>query len=148
MAHIETLREVAPRSRDIIHLGATSCYVTDNTDLVLMRESLAELAENRFHHRFPGTIRLALEVRADAWLHPFSTRPVDHGRQAPCLWCYDLVFDLQDLEYRRDHLKFRGARVRPAPKPASWLCFGATTTRCDGSTGSSPPRWGSMKSTP
>src|SRR5262245_44318281 len=40
MAHIHTLGEVAPGARDIIHLGATSCYVTDNTDLILMRESL------------------------------------------------------------------------------------------------------------
>ena len=42
MAHVHTLGDVAPAARDIIHLGATSCYVTDNTDLILMRESLGD----------------------------------------------------------------------------------------------------------
>ena len=39
MAHVHTLGDVAPSARDIVHLGATSCYVTDNADLILMRES-------------------------------------------------------------------------------------------------------------
>src|SRR5258708_21806519 len=43
MAHIHALGHAAPAARDIIHLGATSCYVTDNTDLILMRESLADV---------------------------------------------------------------------------------------------------------
>jgi adenylosuccinate lyase len=45
MAHIATLKEVAPGCSDIIHLGATSCFVTDNTDLILMRESLQQICE-------------------------------------------------------------------------------------------------------
>ena len=43
MAHIHTLGDVAPGCRDIVHLGATSCFVTDNADLILMRESLNQL---------------------------------------------------------------------------------------------------------
>ena len=43
MAHVHAFGEVAPAARDIIHLGATSCYVTDNTDLILMKESLRDL---------------------------------------------------------------------------------------------------------
>src|SRR5260221_9110675 len=45
MAHIHALAEVCPEARDIIHLGATSCYVTDNTDLLLMREGLGLLRD-------------------------------------------------------------------------------------------------------
>src|SRR5438876_8666521 len=45
MAHIHTLGEVAPRSRPIVHLGATSCYVTDNADLLLMREGLGTVRD-------------------------------------------------------------------------------------------------------
>src|SRR4051812_8885580 len=43
MAHIHALGDVAPGARDVVHLGATSCYVTDNADLILMRESLEQL---------------------------------------------------------------------------------------------------------
>src|SRR5712691_1980460 len=50
-AHIHAFADMAPASRDIIHLGATSCYVTDNTDLILMREGLRMLA-----NRLIGTI--------------------------------------------------------------------------------------------
>src|SRR5438105_48345 len=45
MAHIHTLAEVAPTCREIVHLGATSCYVTDNTDLILMREGLFRIRD-------------------------------------------------------------------------------------------------------
>ena len=45
MAHIHAYGEAAPGARDIIHLGATSCYVTDNTDLILMREGLGLLRD-------------------------------------------------------------------------------------------------------
>src|SRR5437879_1260014 len=45
MAHIHTYGDACPEARDIIHLGATSCYVTDNTDLILMRESLSLLRD-------------------------------------------------------------------------------------------------------
>src|SRR5947209_927468 len=48
MAHIHALAEVCPASRDIVHLGATSCYVTDNTDLLLMREGLTRLRDGLF----------------------------------------------------------------------------------------------------
>src|SRR5437588_5644483 len=61
MAHIHTLGEVAPGARDIIHLGATSCYVTDNTDLILMREALGLVRD-----RVVGVIA-ALSRFAEKW---------------------------------------------------------------------------------
>jgi adenylosuccinate lyase len=111
MAHIHTLGEVAPLSRDIVHLGATSCYVTDNTDLILMRESLDDLC-GKLASTIDALARFALKWRAEPTLGFTHFQPAQLttvGKRA-CLWCYDLVMDLHDLEHRRDGLKFRGAK--------------------------------------
>jgi adenylosuccinate lyase len=111
MAHIHALGEVAPLSRDIVHLGATSCYVTDNTDLLLMRESLADLC-GKLAATIDALARFATKWRAEPTLGFTHFQPAQLttvGKRA-CLWCYDLVLDLRDLEYRRDGLKFRGAK--------------------------------------
>src|SRR5262249_28168222 len=111
MAHIETLREVAPGCRGIIHLGATSCYVTDNTDLILMKETRRQVGEPL------AAVIDALARFAEAWkaeptlgfthLQPAQLTTV--GKRA-CLWLLDLVLDLQELERREDELPFRGAK--------------------------------------
>jgi adenylosuccinate lyase len=111
MAHVETFAEVAPKARDIIHLGATSCYVTDNADLILMRESLNQLCGGL------AAVIDALGKFAEAWkdeptlgfTHFQPAQLTTVGKRA-CLWIYDLVLDLQELERRRDDLQFRGAK--------------------------------------
>jgi len=111
MAHIETLGEVAPKCRGIIHLGATSCYVTDNTDLILMRESLQQLCETL------AAVIDALAQFAQRWkdeptqgfTHFQPAQLTTVGKRA-CLWLYDLILDLEELERRRDELGFRGAK--------------------------------------
>ncbi len=111
MAHIHTLGEVAPLSRDIVHLGATSCYVTDNTDLILMRESLDDLC-GKLAAVIDALARFALRWRAEPTLGFTHFQPAQLttvGKRAS-LWCYDLVLDLNELEHRRDGLKFRGAK--------------------------------------
>lgn len=111
MAHIETLGEVAPGAKEIVHLGATSCYVTDNADLILMRESLdavctslASLIDSlaKFAEQWKGEATLGFTHFQPAQLTTVGKRAV--------LWCYDLVLDLQELERRRDELPFRGAK--------------------------------------
>ncbi|WP_439625332.1 adenylosuccinate lyase [Gemmata sp.] len=111
MAHVETLAEVAPKARDIIHLGATSCYVTDNADLILVRESLNQVCE---------TLAAAIDALgtfAETWkneptlgfTHFQPAQLTTVGKRAT-LWLYDLVLDLRELERRRDELPFRGAK--------------------------------------
>lgn len=111
MAHIDTYAEVCPAARDIIHLGATSCYVTDNTDLLLMREGLRLLSDG-----LAGVIdalaRFALRWRDLATLGFTHFQPAQLttvGKRA-CLWCYDFVLDLHELEHRMHNLRFRGAK--------------------------------------
>lgn len=111
MAHIHTLGEVAPLSRDIVHLGATSCYVTDNADLILMRESLADLC-GKLAASIDALSRFATQWRAEPTLGFTHFQPAQLttvGKRAT-LWCYDLIMDLHDLEHRHDGLKFRGAK--------------------------------------
>ena len=111
MAHIETYAEVCPEARDIIHLGATSCYVTDNTDLILLREGMGILRD-----RLVGVIdalaRFAVRWRDLATLGFTHFQPAQLttvGKRA-CLWCYDFVLDLHELEHRMETLRFRGAK--------------------------------------
>ena len=111
MAHIHTLGDVAPGCRDIIHLGATSCYVTDNADLILMRESLHQVCRS-----LAGVID-ALGSFAMTWkdeptlgfTHFQPAQLTTVGKRAT-LWLFDFVLDLQELERRRDELPFRGAK--------------------------------------
>src|SRR5262245_3246551 len=109
MAHIHTWAEICPGSRDIIHLGATSCYVTDNADLLMMREGLQVLAR-----RLAGVIyllsRFAREWKDEPTLGFTHFQPAQLttvGKRA-CLWIQDFILDLAEVEHRLATLKFRG----------------------------------------
>jgi adenylosuccinate lyase len=111
MAHIHAFGEAAPLAKEIIHLGATSCYVTDNTDLLLMREGLCLLRD-----RLVGLID-TLARFADRWrnqptlgfTHFQPAQPTTVGKRA-CLWCQDLLLDLEEIEHRLATIRFRGAK--------------------------------------
>src|SRR5579884_932647 len=111
MAHIDTYGEVCPDARDIIHLGATSCYITDNTDLILMREGLY-LLRDRLVGVIDALARFAARWRDQATLGFTHFQPAQLttvGKRA-CLWCYDFVLDLYELEHRLQTLHFRGVK--------------------------------------
>jgi adenylosuccinate lyase len=111
MAHIHAYGEACPGARDILHLGATSCYVTDNTDLLLMREALGLVRD-----RLVGVID-ALARFAERWrdlptlgyTHFQPAQLTTVGKRAT-LWCYDFVLDLHEVEHRLATLRFRGAK--------------------------------------
>jgi len=111
MAHIHVLKDAAPSAGDVIHLGATSCYVTDNADLILMKESLHQLCETL------AAVIDALGRFAETWkdeptlgfTHFQPAQLTTIGKRA-CLWLFDLTVDLRELERRRDELPFRGAK--------------------------------------
>jgi adenylosuccinate lyase len=111
MAHIHTYGEACPSARDIIHLGATSCYVTDNTDLLLMREGL-QLLRERLVGVIDSLAGFAERHRAVATLGFTHFQPAQLttvGKRA-CLWGYDFVLDLNEIEHRLGELRFRGAK--------------------------------------
>ena len=101
MAHVHAFGDAAPAARPIIHLGATSCYVTDNTDLILIREALGLVRD-----RLVGAID-ALADFADRWkdlpclgyTHFQPAQLVTVGKRAT-LWCHELILDLGEVERR------------------------------------------------
>lgn len=111
MAHVHTYGDLCPDARGIIHLGATSCFVTDNTDLLLIREGLT-MVRNRLVTVIDHLARFAEAQRAQpclAFTHLQPAQPTTIGRRA-CLWAYDLVQDLEELEHRLATLKARSTK--------------------------------------
>jgi adenylosuccinate lyase len=111
MAHIHTYRDRCPRAGGILHLGATSAFVTDNTELILMRESL-QLVRTGLVVAIDALARFAEKFRDLPCLgltHLQPAQPTTVGKRAT-LWCYDLVLDLDEVDHRLVQLKFRGAK--------------------------------------
>jgi adenylosuccinate lyase len=111
MAHVHTYGDVCPNARGIIHLGATSCYVTDNADLLLLREGL-QLVARRLVTVIDLLAKFAVEQRSLACLgftHLQPAQPTTVGKRA-CLWAYDLVLDLQEVEHRIGQLRARSVK--------------------------------------
>lgn len=111
MGHIHAYGDACPQARPIIHLGATSCYVTDNTDLLLMREGLQMLCR-RLAAVIDRLGRFALNYRnlpCLAFTHLQAAQPTTLGKRA-CLWAYDLALDLHELEHRLSQLRARSVK--------------------------------------
>ena len=111
MAHIHAYGDVAPKARPIIHLGATSCFVGDNTDLILIREGL-ELLLTKAVCVLERLAAFANEWRALpslGYTHYQPAQVVTVGKRA-CLWAQDLLFDIEDLEQVLARLKCRGVK--------------------------------------
>jgi adenylosuccinate lyase len=111
MAHVHTYGDVAPGARKIIHLGATSCYVTDNTDLILIREALTIIREGLVGAidalgTFAQTYR---DLPCLGYTHYQPAQLVTVGKRAT-LWAYELVLDLTDVERRLADLRFLGVK--------------------------------------
>lgn len=111
MAHVHTFGEVCPKARPVIHLGATSCFVTDNGDLMIYRDALrlvlARLAA--VIGRLGQFAKANREVACLGFTHMQPAQPTTIGKRAT-LWAYDLAMDLEDLESRIDGLKARGVK--------------------------------------
>lgn len=111
MAHVHLLGEQAPEARAIIHLGATSAFVGDNTDLIQHREALG-LVRRRLLGAIASLADFAREHRALPTLgftHFQPAQPTTVGKRAT-LWLQDLLLDLEELDFRIRTLRFRGVR--------------------------------------
>ena len=111
MAHIHAYGALCPRAMPIIHLGATSCYVGDNTDIILMREGL-ELLRGKLVRILNHLGKFALEYKALPTLgftHFQAAQMVTVGKRAT-LWMNELLMDLHELEYRLENLAMLGSK--------------------------------------
>ncbi|MBM4193775.1 MAG: adenylosuccinate lyase [Gemmatimonadetes bacterium] len=111
MAHVHAFGDVAPAARGVIHLGATSAYVTDNTDLIQMRRALG-LLRDRAVRVLRALAAFARTWRAEPTLgytHLQSAQLVTVGKRAT-LWMQDLVLDIAELDTRVARLPLRGVK--------------------------------------
>ena len=111
MAHVHTYGELCPKAMPIIHLGATSCYVGDNTDVILMREGL-ELVRDKIVRVLAHLASFAEEYKALPTLgftHFQAAQLVTVGKRAS-LWMNELLMDLEEVNYRLSTLKLLGSK--------------------------------------
>jgi adenylosuccinate lyase len=125
MAHVHAFGEACPTARPIIHWGATSCYVTDNTDLILIREAL-ELVAARLAHVIGDLGSFAVR-HADlvclAFTHLQPAQPTTVGKRA-CLWNHDLISDLLQVERFADEMAARGVKGTTGTQASFLQLFG------------------------
>ncbi len=111
MAHVHTYGDCCPHARGIIHLGATSCYVGDNADIIQLREAL-RLVRKLLINAIAALADFAQKYKdlpTLAYTHFQPAQPTTVGKRAT-LWLQDLLFDLAALDFQLDSLKLLGCK--------------------------------------
>lgn len=111
MSHVYAYGVQCPKAKGIIHLGATSCYVGDNTDLIIMRESL-KLIKKKVINVIKNLSQFALKYKnlpTLGFTHLQPAQLTTVGKRAT-LWIQDLVLDIENIDNVLEHLRFRGVK--------------------------------------
>ncbi|QUO33009.1 adenylosuccinate lyase [Coprococcus sp. AF21-14LB] len=111
MSHVYAYGQQCPKAKGIIHLGATSCYVGDNTDIIIMAEAL-KLVKSKLINVISELAKFADEYKAQptlAFTHFQPAQPTTVGKRAT-LWLQEFLMDLEDLEYVLGSLKLLGSK--------------------------------------
>ena len=111
MSHVYAYGLQCPKAKGIIHLGATSCYVGDNTDLIIMRDALSLVRRKVVNviARLAGFARTYQDLPTLAFTHSQPAQPTTVGKRAT-LWIHEFMMDLEDLEYLLGSLKLLGSK--------------------------------------
>lgn len=111
MAHIHAFGDLCPKAKPIIHLGATSTYVTDNGDLIQMREALSLLFSKLLHvlKQLANFANKQANAPCIGYTHFQSAQPTTIGKRA-CLWLQDFLLDAHEWKRQLDTLPFLGAK--------------------------------------
>ena len=132
MAHVYAYGKVAPGAAGIIHLGATSCYVTDNADLILYRDGLRYL-RGELLKVIANLSRFARQYKAMPTLgytHYQPAQLVTVGKRAT-LWIQDFLSDLEELDFVIDNMKFLGCRGTTGTEASFLELFAGDTAKID-----------------
>ena len=111
MSHVYAYGVQCPKAKGIIHLGATSCYVGDNTDLIIMTEAL-KLVKKKLINVLDELAKFADKYKDQptlAFTHFQPAQPTTVGKRAT-LWMMELTLDLEDLDYLIDNMKLLGSK--------------------------------------
>ncbi|KAM3539269.1 hypothetical protein ARSEF1564_007802 [Beauveria bassiana] len=132
MAHVHAFGIAAPAAAGIIHYGATSCYVTDNAELILMKNAL-DLLTKKLAKVISNLAAFALKWKDQptlAYTHLQAAQLITVGKRA-AQWAQDLMLDLHSIEQARDELKFRGAQGTTGTQASFLEVFHGDSTKCD-----------------
>ena len=130
MAHVHTFGAQCPKAKGIIHLGATSCYVGDNTDLIIMREGLI-LIRNKIVSVLCALSEFAEDYKALPTLgytHFQAAQMVTVGKRAT-LWMNELLMDLEELNFRIDSMKLLGSKGTTGTQASFMELFNGDTDK-------------------
>ena len=132
MSHVYAYGQQCPEAAGIIHLGATSCYVGDNTDVIIMTEAL-KLIRNKL----VGVLRVLSHFAREykdlptlAFTHFQPAQPTTVGKRAT-LWMQDLLADLEELDFVLSHMKFLGCRGTTGTEASFVDLFDGDTAKID-----------------
>lgn len=131
MAHVYAYGLQCPKAKGIIHLGATSCYVGDNTDMIIMAEGL-KLLRKKLIGVIASLAEFADEYKALptlAYTHYQPAQPTTVGKRAT-LWMQELVMDLADLDYVLDSLKLLGSKGTTGTQASFLELFDGDHEKC------------------
>ena len=111
MSHVYAYGQQCPKAKGIIHLGATSCYVGDNTDMILMSEALDIVRKKLVNviSELAGFADKYKDLPTLAFTHFQPAQPTTVGKRAT-LWMQEFEMDLEDLEYVKSTLKLLGSK--------------------------------------
>ena len=132
MAHIRHYGQVAPEAAGVIHLGATSTFVTDNADLIQHHEALS-LVRRRLLNLLAALRERAIENRDVAcvgYTHLQPAQPTTAGKRMT-LWLQDLILDVETIEFRLGALRFRGARGATGTEASFLILFDGDSEKVD-----------------
>ena len=131
MSHVYAYGVQCPTAKGIIHLGATSCYVGDNTDIIIMRQGL-ELVRKKLINCINELSKFAMkhkDLPTLAYTHFQPAQPTTVGKRST-LWINDLVMDLQDLDYVLDSLKLLGSKGTTGTQASFLELFDGDHAKC------------------
>ncbi len=132
MAHVYAYGLVCPKAAGIIHLGATSCYVTDNADLIILRDALISI-RNSVYAVLASLSAFAEDTKAIptvGYTHFQSAQPVTIGRRA-CLWLQELWLDVEEINDTLEAIRFLGCRGATGTEASFVSLFGGDTEKID-----------------
>ena len=131
MSHVYAYGQQCPKAKGIIHLGATSCYVGDNTDIIIMREAL-KLVHKKLVNVIAQLARFAdthKDLPTLAFTHFQPAQPTTVGKRAS-LWLLELTMDLEDVEYMMSQLKLLGSKGTTGTQASFLELFDGDHEKC------------------
>ncbi len=131
MSHVYAYGVQCPKAKPIIHLGATSCYVGDNTDIIIMTEAL-KLVRKKLVNLIKELSDFALknkDLPCLAFTHFQPAQPTTIGKRA-CLWLQDLLMDLEDVEFELSRTKLLGCKGTTGTQASFMELFDGSHEKC------------------